>query len=146
MLGVIEKVSPNTPVTWCHRTFWTSKPDGCPRRVVDLQNLTKFCVRDTHHVVPPFQQARTIPHHTWKTITDAWIGHHSVPLCEEDRHYFTFITEFGRYRYCAAPQGYLSTGDAYAHRYDRIIGDVVRKTKVVDDTVMWDEKDSMDVH
>ena len=28
MLGVIEKVPPNTPVTWCHRAFWTSKSDG----------------------------------------------------------------------------------------------------------------------
>ena len=29
-LGVIEKVEPNTPTTWCHRAIWTRKPDGGP--------------------------------------------------------------------------------------------------------------------
>ena len=70
-LGVIEKVPPNTHETWCHRAFWTAKADESIRRVVDLQNLNKNSVRDTHHVVPPFEQARTIPPNTWRTVTDA---------------------------------------------------------------------------
>ena len=86
--------------TWCHRAIWTRKPDGGPRRVVDLQSLNLHCIRDTHHTVPPFQQARTIPPDTFRTVTDAWNGYHSVPVCEENRHLLTFITEFGRYRYC----------------------------------------------
>ena len=60
-LGVIEKVEPNTPTTWCHRAIWVGKPDGSPRRVVDFQALNKHCLHDTHHTVPPFQQARVIP-------------------------------------------------------------------------------------
>ena len=88
-LGVIEKVEPNTPVTWCHRAFWTRKANGEPRHVVDLQALNKYCVRDTHYVVPPFQQARMVPPRTWRTVTDAWNGYHSVPLRKEDRHFFT---------------------------------------------------------
>ena len=38
-----------------------------------------------------------------------------------------------------APQGYLASGDGYAHRYDSIIADIPRKTKCVDDTVLWDD-------
>ena len=53
-LGVIEKVEPNTPTTWCHRAIWVRKPDGSPRRVVDFQSLNRHCLRDTHHTVPPF--------------------------------------------------------------------------------------------
>lgn len=60
------------------------------------------------------------------------------PLGRRIRHLLTFITEFGRYCYCAAPRGYLASGDGYTHRYDRIIADVPRKTKCVDDTVVWD--------
>ena len=30
-LGVLEKVSPNTPVTWCSRMVVTAKADGTPR-------------------------------------------------------------------------------------------------------------------
>ena len=98
-LGVIEKVPPNTPTSWCHRAFWVRKPDGSPRRVVDFQALNRHCQRETHHTVPPFQQARAIPPSTIRSVTDAWNGYHSVPVRLEDRHLLTFITEFGRYRY-----------------------------------------------
>jgi len=37
------------------------------------------------------------------------------------------------------PQGFLASGDGYARRFDEIITDVERKTKCVDDTLMWDE-------
>ena len=45
-----------------------------------------------------------------------------------------------------APQGYIASGDAYAHRYDRVIADVLRKTKIVDDTLLWDAKESLETH
>ena len=47
-LGVIEKLEPNTPTTWCHRAIWVRKPDGSPRRVVDFQALNRHCIRETH--------------------------------------------------------------------------------------------------
>lgn len=145
-LGVIEKVPPNTPTTWCHRAIWVRKPDGSPRRVVDFQSLNRQCQRDTHHTVPPFQQVRAIPPSTIRTVTDAWNGYHSVPVRPEDRHLLTFITEFGRYRYCVAPQGFLASGDGYTYRYDEIISDVPRKTKIVDDTALWDGEEDIEEH
>ena len=39
-----------------------------------------------------------------------------------------------------APQGYLASGDAYTCRYDEIIVDIPRKTKCVDEIVLWDMK------
>ena len=38
-----------------------------------------------------------------------------------------------------APQGFMAAGDGYNQRYDNLIADVPRKTKCVDDVVMWDE-------
>ena len=35
--------------------------------------------------------------------------------------------------------GFLTSQDAYTERYDAIIADVVRKSKCVDDTVLWDD-------
>ena len=110
-LGVLEKVGPNTPVTWCSRMVVTSKADGTPRRTVDLQPQNRQSVRQTHHTSTPFKLAEQIPKGTKKTVTDAWNGYHSVPLCEEDRHITTFITPWGRYRYKVAPQGFLASGD-----------------------------------
>ena len=129
-LGVIEKVEPNTPTTWCHRAIWTRKQDASPRRVVDFQSLNNHCLRETDHTVPPFQQARAIPPETSRSVTDAWNGYHSVQVCPEDKHLLTFITEFGRYRYCVAPQGYLASGDGYTYRYDRIIADISRENQM----------------
>ena len=49
-LGVLEKVAPNTPVTWCSRMVVTAKSDSSPRCTVDLQPQNKHSVRQTHHV------------------------------------------------------------------------------------------------
>ena len=92
-IGVLEKVSPNTPVTWCSRTVVAAKSDGTPRRTVDLQPQNRHSVRQTHHVQSPFHLAVRIPQNTRKTVTDAWNGYHSVPIREEDRHYTMFLTE-----------------------------------------------------
>lgn len=136
-IGVLEKVSPNTPVTWCSRMVITAKSDGNPRRTVDLQPQNRHSVRQTHHVQSPFHLAVRVPQNTIKTVTDAWNGYHSVPIREEDRHITTFITPWGRYRYRVAPQGFLASGDAYNQRFDAIIANFQNKVKCVDDTCMW---------
>ena len=91
-LGVISKVPVGTPTTWCHRMHVVPKLDGTPRRTVDLRSLNKNCIRESHHNARPYQQARVVPPNTWKTVTDAWNGYHSVPLHEDDRHLTTFAT------------------------------------------------------
>ncbi|XP_043204419.1 uncharacterized protein LOC122371791 [Amphibalanus amphitrite] len=140
-LGVIEPVPIGEPVTWCHRMVVVSKKSGSPRRCVDLQPLNRCAARETHHTPSPFHQARSVPRSTYKTILDAWNGYHSVPLHEEDRHLTTFLTPWGRYRYCAAPQGYISSGDGYTRRYDEIVMAANLShdcyTKCIDDTLLW---------
>ena len=138
-LGVLEPVPVGTPVTWCSRMVIAAKKSGKPRRTVDLQPLNRYAVRETHHTQSPFHQARSIPSHKYKTVMDAWNGYHSIPLHEDDRHLTTFITPWGRYRYCVAPQGYIASGDGYTRRYDEITSDVPRKTKCIDDTLLWDD-------
>ena len=145
-LGVIEKVPYGEPVSWCHRMVVTRKHDGTPRRTVDLSPLNKFCKRETFAAESPFKLARRIPRNTWKTVTDAWNGYHSVPLRESDRHLTTFITPFGRYRYTRAPQGFLSSGDGYNRRFDAILSNFQRKERCVDDTVHYDDIESLEQH
>ena len=112
------------------------KKDGKPRRTVDFQPLNKYARRETHHTQSPFLQARSVPRDKFKTVFDAWNGYHSVRLDEQDRHLTAFITPWGRYRYCVAPQGYISSGDAYTRRFDEIVSEVENKTKCVDDTLL----------
>ena len=145
-LGVIEPVPAGEPTRWQHRMIITSKENGEPRRVVDLSPLNKHCLRETFSPTPAAKQARLIPPNTWKTCTDAWNGFHSALIVEEDRHLTTFITEEGRFRYRVAPQGYLSSGDGYNQRYDKITQDVDRKTRCTDDTALWDEDEDLELH
>ncbi len=136
-LGVIERVPYCEPVTWCHRMVITRKHDGSPRRTVDLPPLIKFCKRETFATESPFHLARRIPKYTWKTVTDAWNGYHSVPLRESDRHLTTVITPFGRWRYTRAPQGFLSSGDGYNRKFDAVLASFERHERCVDDTVHY---------
>ena len=137
-LGTIEKVPIGVKTMWQARMHVVPKPDGTPRRTVDLRHLNENCLRETEHIVPPWKQARSIPAGVWKTKSDAWNGYHSCPLDERDRHLTTFITEWGRYWYRAAPQGFLASGDGYNQRYGRLIEDMPRVTRCVDDLAMWD--------
>ncbi len=136
-LGVLEQVPIGNPVTWCHRMVICPKKNGSPRRTIDFQPLNIHATRETHHTQSPFHQARSVPSGKLKTVFDAWNGYHSVALHPEDRHYTTFITPWGRYRYKTAPQGYISSGDGYTRRYDEIVADIQQKTKCVDDTLLW---------
>ena len=137
-LGILERVPYGVPVTWCHRLVVTRKHDGTPRRTVDLSPLNKYCKRETHGAESPYHLARRIPPDSWKTVSDAWNGYHSVPLRESDRHLTTFITPFGRWRYTRAPQGYLSSGDGYNRRFAAVLDDFHRKERCVDDTIHYD--------
>ena len=110
-LGVIEPVPVGEPVTWCHRMVVCAKSNGEPRRTIDFQALNTHAARETHHTQSPFHQARSVPHNKKKTVFDCWNGYHSVPLHPDDRHYTTFITPWGRFRYKVAAQGYIASGD-----------------------------------
>ena len=138
-LGVLEPVPIGEPVTWCHRMVICAKKNGTPRRTIDFQPLNHHATRETHHTQSPFHQARSVPQGKKKTVFDAWNGYHSVPLHPNDRHYTTFITPWGRYRYRTAPQGYIASGDGYTRRYDEITSSITNKTKCVDDTLLWSE-------
>ena len=138
-LGVLEPVPVGEPVTWCHRMVICAKKNGKPRRTTDFQSLNTHATGETHHTQSPFHQARSVPYGKKKTVFDAWNGYHSVPLHPDDRHYTTFITPWGRYRYCTGPQEYIASGDGYSRRYDEVVASFPQKTKCIDDTLMWSD-------
>lgn len=137
-LGIIEPVPQGVPTRWCSRMVVVPKKDGSPRRTVDLQELNKATLRETHHTPSPFNIVSSIPPKTKKTVLDAWNGYHSVPLAPEAREATTFITEWGRYRYKRAPQGFHASGDGYTKRFDDITVGFPRTARCIDDSLLWD--------
>jgi len=116
-LGIIEKVPQETTSEWCARMIITPKKNGDPRQTVDLQQLNKATLRETHHTPSPFNLISTIPTTTRKTVLDAW--NDCLSLDKETKDSTTFITEWGRYRYLWAPMGLHASGDAYTRRFDQ---------------------------
>jgi hypothetical protein len=137
-LGIIEPVPQGTPTTWCSRMVVASKKNVDPRRTVNLQKLNDATLRETHHTSTPFNIVSVTPKNTYKTTCDAWNGYHSLPITEESKDATTFITEWGRYRYCRAPQGFHGSGDAYTRRFDDITANTPRVSRCIDDSLLWD--------
>ena len=138
-LGIIEPVPQGSISQHCSRMVVTPKKNGEPRRTVDLQKVNQATLREVHHTPSPFNLVSTIPSQTKKTVLDAWNGYHSLPLNPEHKDATTFITEWGRYRYCRAPMGLHTSGDAYTRRFDDITSECERKARCVDDSLLYDD-------
>merc|ERR1711954_183009 len=141
--GVLRKVPPGEPTSWCAKLVITAKKDGRPRRTVDLSGLTKAGIRETHHTRSPIKVVCSIPSGMVKTTLDCVDGYHGIPLAEEDWHKTTFLTEKGRYQYRRVPQGYGSSNDGYTIGTDEVLAsvpgrpEVVDYEKIVDDVIVW---------
>ena len=87
--------------------------------------------------------AKGVPGDVYKSTLDCVNGYHGIPLAEKDRHKATFATEWGKFRYTRAPQGYLSTGDSHSKYTDAILencpstSEVKDFEKIVDDVITW---------
>ena len=134
---LIERMPYGEAVTWCHPVVVTGKQNGSPRRNVDISPLNQHCARETFSSESPFHLSRRMPGQSWKPVTHAWNGSHSVSLRHSDRHPRTFITPFDSWRYTRAPQCFLSSGDGYIRRFDEIIATFQRKERCIDDTMHW---------
>ena len=138
-IGIIRKVPPNNPTDYCFRMVIQPKKNGDARRCVDYQPLAKVTQREPHHTPTPFSIVSTVPPNTYKTVLDCWNGYHSLPLAPESRDATTFITQWGRYQYLRAPQGYHASGDVYTQRFDEITKDFTNVSRCIDDSLLWDE-------
>lgn len=122
---------------------------GEPLKISFLQNTNPVAVHkpipvphhwkeDVKNTPSPFHIVNVVPPGTQKTVLDAWNGYHSVLLSPDARDATAFITEWGRYRYLRAPQGFHASNDRYTKRFDDITQDFPRVARCVDDSLLWD--------
>ena len=137
-LGVIKRPPVGTETKFCSKMVITRKASGEPRRTVNLSHLNKQAKRELHSVKALFQLVRSIPPQTWKSVVDAWNGYHALEIHKDDSDLTTFVTEIGLFQYVHAPQGFLSSGDGYNRRMDKVMADVKRMVRCVDDMCEYD--------
>ncbi|UYV69307.1 K02A2.6-like [Cordylochernes scorpioides] len=101
--GIIAQV--NVATEWCAPTVIAGKPNGDIRLCVDLSRLNEHVQREVHpmpvvdHMLGQLGEARFF------SKLDANSGFHQISLSPDCQHLTTFITPFGRYKYCRMPFG-----------------------------------------
>ncbi|UYV73932.1 K02A2.6-like [Cordylochernes scorpioides] len=116
--GIIGQV--NVATEWCAPTVIAGKPNGDIRLCVDLSRLNEHVQREVHpmpvveHMLGQLGEARFF------SKLEANSGFHQIPLSPDCQHLTTFITPFGRYKYCRMPFG-ISLAPEYFQRVMSII-------------------------
>ena len=72
--------------------------------------------QETHHTDIPHRLVSDVRARQKKSILTCWNGYHSLELAESARDATCFITEWGRYCYLCALQGFHASGDGYTKR------------------------------
>ena len=96
------------------------KSNGDPRMVTNFQGLNRVCKSAPYSTQDTLRQLLSLPaakgrDEMFFSSVDAWNGYHSIQVEEESRQFLTFNTEWGRFRYKVAPQGFLGSGDHYTN-------------------------------
>ncbi|UYV83268.1 K02A2.6-like, partial [Cordylochernes scorpioides] len=116
--GIIAQV--NVATEWCAPTVIAGKPNGDIRLCVGLSRLNEHVQREVHpmpvveHMLGQLGEARFF------SKLDANSGFHQIPLSLDCQHLTTFITPFGRYKYCRMPFG-ISLAPEYFQKVMSII-------------------------
>jgi hypothetical protein len=134
--GIIERV--DEPTDWVSPCLIVPKPNGSLRFVVDYTGLNRHVKRPEHPFPSPSDLSSSIPS-TAKlfVVLDAVKGYWQVELDQESRALTTFLTPFGRFRYCRAPMGLNASGDEYCARGDRALSGLSGVRKIVDDIIIF---------
>ena len=135
--GIIEKVGDEV-AEWCAPMVATAKPDGSIRICTDFTKLNPFVQRPAHPTSTPEAAIGKVKTGSkYFTTMDCLKGYFQVPIVDEHKHYTTFITPFGRYRYRVCPMGLISSSDEFNRRVDTAL-DGLDVPKVMDDFLLAD--------
>ncbi|UYV71605.1 RXFP1 [Cordylochernes scorpioides] len=116
--GIIAQV--NVATEWCAPTVIAGKPNGDIRLCVDLSRLNEHVQREVHPMPVVEHMLGQLGEAIFFSKLDANSGFHQIPLSPDCQHLTTFITPFGRYKYCRMPFG-ISLAPEYFQRVMSII-------------------------
>ena len=134
--GIIEDVTGATP--WLHPIVVVPKKNTTDIRMcVDLTKLNRYVQRPVNPQLTPWEVIRNIPRGTKHyAVFDALKGYHQIDLDEESRALTTFMTPFGRYRYCRLPFGLSSAGDVFTLKYGNAVDNAIDGRRATEDTLL----------
>jgi len=136
-------IVPVTEVTeWCAPIVVTPKKGTDRIRLcVDLSRLNRYVRRERYQSPTPVEAVADIAAEEAKffTVLDARKGYHQCLLDEKSQPLTTFITPFGRFKYCRAPYGLSSIAEHYNRRMAEAFEGLSGFRRIVDDIVIYDK-------
>lgn len=135
-MGIVENAE-DEPSDWVAPFLVVGKPGGGVRLVVDNQHLNKHIRRPVHPFPSTKDIMSSIPAGSkFFSVMDATKGFWQIPISEEAKKLTTFLSPWGRKRFCRAPMGLNCSGDEYCARGDLALQGVDNVKKVVDDILV----------
>ena len=116
--GLIVRVTEASE--YCSPCFFIPKPHDPtqPRLVVDYSLINDIILRPVFPLASPEMVWRRVPKGKgrWWISNDLTSSYWQVRISEESQGITTFISEFGRFRWCVFPQGLSCSGDEFGQR------------------------------
>ena len=141
--GIITPVT--EPTEWCSPIVVTPKKGTERIRLcVDLSKLNRYVRREKYISPTPAEAVADIAAEEAKffTVLNAKKGYHQCPLEEASQLMTTFITPFGRFKYCRAPYGLSSIAEHYNRRMADAFQGLTGFRRIVDDIIIYDKDEA----
>ena len=142
--GLIVRVTEASE--YCSPCFFIAKPHDPtqPRLVVDYSLINDIILRPVFPLASPEMVWRRVPKGKgrWWISNDLTSSYWQVRISEESQGITTFISEFGRFRWCVFPQGLSCSGDEFGQRLEIILSNYPKFRnflRVVDDIAVFGE-------
>ena len=142
--GLIVRVTEASE--YCSPCFFIAKPHdpSQPRLVVDYSLINDIILRPVFPLASPEMVWRRVPKGKgrWWISNDLTSSYWQVRISEESQGITTFISEFGRFKWCVFPQGLSCSGDEFGQRLEIILSNYPKFRnflRVVDDIAVYGE-------
>ena len=102
----------------------------------DLTKLRSKVSRQAHSLLTLLAAIRSVNLKAcYFTSVDAFCGYWQINSAGKNQHLTTFITLFGRFRYCWVPMSFSATENAFCLRGNMALQEIPNCVKIVDDTL-----------
>ncbi|UYV70334.1 K02A2.6-like [Cordylochernes scorpioides] len=133
--GVIEKVDHATD--WCSPMVIVPKKNNEIRICVDLTKLNEKIKRERYQM--PILEETLNQLSNGKVFSKLYAnsGFWQIPLDDKSKDFTTFLTPFGRYRFCRPPFGITSAPKHFQKRMNEVLRDIEGSMCHLDDIIVW---------
>ncbi|UYV75790.1 hypothetical protein LAZ67_13001367 [Cordylochernes scorpioides] len=133
--GVIEKVDNATD--WFSPMVIEPKKNNEIRICVDLTKLNEKIKRERDQMPILEETLSQLSNGKVFSKLDANSGFWQIPLDDKSKDFTTFLTPFGRYRFCRLPFGITSAPEHFQKRMSEVLGDIEGSMCHLDDIIVW---------